>query len=336
MDLDLHYHALYALARCSGLARDPAVRMAAAAQFVDDFSAPRWLHLDGVSTCIYPTAIATDAAEGRLLEHIFIEIPFHFLPGGQGETLYERLMARPGGYGLTAMLEHCFACRNPHYTPELMGIAAHALMDSYAHAGFSGLPAPGNAVVKNSVEVRALSGGWVPWRARRTKNLLALLRQSAPKAQAAVGHFAVGALPDLPYAQWRAVFVEGGMQERDNPALYLQACKALYAVLGRFAALWSGGQQGVPFSALEEGIHSLLEIPEPNVVRRCARWNSFLATFMPDDAVPSYHYQRSQLEKDGEDFQRFCRAAMYYRDAVLGVILPDMGISLATPRGQQR
>lgn len=335
MELDLHYHALYALARCSGLARDPAVRIATASQYVDDFTVSRWLHLDGVSTCIYPTAIPADAGEGRLLEHIFIEIPFHFLPGGQGNTFHERLTVRPGSYGVTAMLEHCFACRNPHYTPELMGIAAHVLMDSYAHAGFSGLPAPGNASLKGSVELQTGSGGW--GRPRKALSLGVFLGRHLPQNQKeSVGHSSVGNLPDLPYARWRADFIEGGRQERNNPDMYLNGCRALYGMLGRFAALWSGEQQALPFSALEEGIRLLLETPEPDMLKRCAGWNTFLIGFMPDDALPSYEYQRSQLDKDGEPFQRFCRAAMYYRDAVLGVVLPDMGISLATPRGQQR
>ena len=335
MELDLHYNALYALARCSGLARDPAVRIATAAQYVDDFSVSRWLHLDGVSTCIYPTAIPADAGGGRLLEHIFIEIPFHFLPGGQGDTFHERLAARPGSYGVTAMLEHCFACRNPLYTPELMGIAAHALMDSYAHAGFSGLPAPGNTILEGSVEVQTESGRWE--RPRKELTLGSFLgRYLRQNKEESVGLSSVGSLPDLPYARWRADFVEGGRQERANPDLYLKGCRALYGMLGRFAALWSGGQQALPFSDLEEGIRPLLETQEPDRAKRCARWNAFHAGFMPDDAVPSYEYQRSQLDRDGEAFQRFCRAAMYYRDAVLGVILPDMGISLATPRGQQR
>ncbi|MFN2353100.1 MAG: DUF6765 family protein [Desulfopila sp.] len=69
-----------------------------------------------------------------------IWVPFHFLPGNEGSSYTERLLCRKGSRFAQEMLEYVLTLSHKHYSPVLVGIAAHVYADTFAHYGFSGIP----------------------------------------------------------------------------------------------------------------------------------------------------------------------------------------------------
>lgn len=67
MQIDFHYYATYAMARCAGLTQEVAKRVATAAQFVDDNACPHDIEFpDGSSLSVEATALVEVGGEIRL------------------------------------------------------------------------------------------------------------------------------------------------------------------------------------------------------------------------------------------------------------------------------
>ena len=99
MQEDMHYYGTYALARAAGLDVERAKIIAYATQYVDDsFNSEIHVHLDGgwfETTATAHTgfeAIINSIADS--FEQRKVWVPFHFLPGGEGETLSEKLICQ--------------------------------------------------------------------------------------------------------------------------------------------------------------------------------------------------------------------------------------------------
>ena len=97
MQLDMHYYGTYALARAAGLTPKACQIIATAAQFVDDNAASYHIEfqdggrIDSQATAHHPSSVARnlDPADQRR-----VWVPFHFLPGNDGQTFPERLLCR--------------------------------------------------------------------------------------------------------------------------------------------------------------------------------------------------------------------------------------------------
>ncbi|OHD28003.1 MAG: hypothetical protein A2Y38_03395 [Spirochaetes bacterium GWB1_59_5] len=139
MNIEFHYYAVYALALEAGFDENTAFLMAQSSQEVDDST----------------TALAFDTPRGRVdiavtQNYLFwndsvkrdIYLPFHFVPGDADEAASARADGRRNPYAVTPnsdnvkeLLVASFKDKDPY----LMGIAAHAFADSWAHQNFCGL-----------------------------------------------------------------------------------------------------------------------------------------------------------------------------------------------------
>jgi len=128
MQKDVHFYLTYALAIKAGIARETALRIAWADQFVDECTEPG---LHGTQT----QATAADWHNRRVQETVIV--PFHFVPGGEGDN---RWMVTPNSANVRELLAAAGD------DPIRMGIALHALQDSYSHEGFTGWEEKANAM----------------------------------------------------------------------------------------------------------------------------------------------------------------------------------------------
>ena len=171
MHKDMHYAGTYALAKLAGLSDDIALKIGASAQFVDD-SADDTAIMDEKTGELFASEVTTRYADPKkyigqrafLLNHIdqlAIWVPFHFLPGGKGDTLTQKLVCRPDSEIAQAMiashLEKTMSLKKDggEWGPYLIGVAAHVYADTFAHYGFSGVSSRRNLVDAASIrEVR--------------------------------------------------------------------------------------------------------------------------------------------------------------------------------------
>ena len=96
MQLDMHYHGTYAMARAAGLTAAAAKMIATCAQFVDDNVAAGNVEFeDGARIDSEATAHhAVDVENLEPRDQRQVWVPFHFLPGNEGESYTERLKCR--------------------------------------------------------------------------------------------------------------------------------------------------------------------------------------------------------------------------------------------------
>jgi len=100
MQLDMHYYGTYALARAAGITSAAAQTIATCAQFVDDNVAKTTLKFDnGARVDAVPTAHHPLKHENlHRKDQRQVWVPFHFSPGGIGDTYTERLKCRMGRF----------------------------------------------------------------------------------------------------------------------------------------------------------------------------------------------------------------------------------------------
>ena len=146
----MHYYGTYAMARAAGINRNTAKIIATAAQFVDDNAEKDNIEFrDGAR-------LDSEATAHHALNHKNIDpedqrkiwVPFHFLPGNEGETYTERLVCRKDSEIAREMVQHMLSLANRSYAVPLMGITAHVYADTFAHYGFSGISSRRNKINK--------------------------------------------------------------------------------------------------------------------------------------------------------------------------------------------
>lgn len=175
MNIEFHYYAVHALALEAGFDEHAAFLMAQSSQEVDDST----------------TALTFDAPRGRVdiavtQNYLFwnnsvkrdIYLPFHFIPGDPDKAAAARADGHRNPYTVTPnsdnvkeLLVSSFRDKDPY----LMGIAAHAFADSWAHQNFCGL-----LDEDNDLGTTSLSAGLPP-----------------------AGHLQALSSPDDPRARWQ-------------------------------------------------------------------------------------------------------------------------------------
>ena len=161
MQLDMHYYGTYAMARAAGMAVKHAKVVAYAAQYTDDStqndSEP---HVDGGMFHTIATAhTGSEAIVNSALDHHeqrCVWVPFHFYPGGEGNSLSEKLTCVKDGALAQEMVKnhirHAVSVKD-QYGLALMGITAHVYADTFSHYGFSGVSSRHNKVDGESFEL---------------------------------------------------------------------------------------------------------------------------------------------------------------------------------------
>lgn len=225
MQIDMHYYAAYALARAAGMAPEPALIIATASQYVDDSTRHR-THDHDAGTQF--RAEATSHHPWQLLpnndreDQIDVWVPFHFLPGGEGETLTQRLVCRKDSDIAKALVAHTVDQAEQPFALELLGITTHVYADTFAHFGFSGVSSRRNRVDGSSLHTETGTPTVKKYLGDRVSRffekydvqggLLANFRTlvsgsaeiltSGGIEDGALGHGAVAICPDQPYLEW--------------------------------------------------------------------------------------------------------------------------------------
>lgn len=159
MQIDMHFHATHAVALLAGLSEEDALIVATAAEFVDDAdyknsgkNKNREM-LFAICAGHHPAGAATVSLfhpEG----HRLVWVPFHFLPGGEGNTLEEKLLCVKNSKIANQMFEHHTEQTSKNFYWHLVGIASHVYLDTFSHYGFNGIVSELNRVVQKSIDLK--------------------------------------------------------------------------------------------------------------------------------------------------------------------------------------
>ena len=362
MQTDMHFYGTYVLARAAGIPVTDAYTIAYASQFVDDStknsSTP---HSDG--GLLYGIATAHHNMQCAINSIIDPEeqrrvwVPFHFIPGGRGETLEERLLCVKDSEIAREMIEHHVeAARTRDFGMELLGIAAHVYMDTFSHYGFSGIGSEYNEVDGDSFE---LIGVRDPEMKRYVEDKRATfvekykLRSVASwvieQATNALGHGGVATYPDRPFLHWRVTHKKdrpgnGAVSDRDNPSTYLEGCEKMHGHFSRFARQHYANSEPLPFGAIRDRVEEIIRF-EGKKDDRIERWRSAIREDSiyrsePDEAGVDYDWNEWEDEKQrfhkhassiaGIDSHvyRFHQAAALHRYYVLKELLPAHNVAV--------
>ena len=203
MQIDMHFYGTYAVARIAGFSPELAKTVATAAQFVDDAVSATPVEL-GEQSYILPVISAHDMLDREnfnRLDQWRVWLPFHFLPGGQGNTVDERLVCLWGEPGnkavddiITLALEAGIA-KEP-YALHLLGIVTHVIQDTYAHYGFSGMASDYNMVNQKTLKYFDVNrmGDYIE---KKHGSFWARVKGSFAEASK-LGHAGVATFPDRP------------------------------------------------------------------------------------------------------------------------------------------
>jgi hypothetical protein len=361
MQIDCHYHATYALARAAGLRPDVALTIATCSQFVDDNVGKISVEFrDGSRADVEATAHHTADNENlEAYDQRQVWVPFHFLPGNQGETFTERLKCRKDSVIAREMVEHHLGLANKPFAVALIGIAAHVYADTFSHYGFAGVSSRGNQVVNNSFEfdvdldpeildyiTKKQAKFARKWRAGGlVTNIKSRL---AEVLSGALGHGAVATFPDRPYLRWRFEYespdaVEGRRNWRDNRVTFNEAFEALHRMFARFASERPDLSNGEarPFADIEEALNEVIRV-QANCDGRIEAWQAIARSGRVfgrgGESIPEYEGEQWNdrwNELDGlEDSTaasdhvvwRFYQAAAIHRTHVLRDLLPRHGL----------
>ncbi len=240
MQLDMHYYSVLYLSLAAGFKPDEAYKIAYSSQYVDDAREYRPIQLIDESNaikCFDPVCtqhMSLQAFSESISDKVFF--PFHFVPVGTGDSPDERVITRPineNNLHLKTFLE-ARASKNPFR----LGIALHALADSYSHQYFSGEWSTVNEIshMRCVLRRRVMPSNLVQsffiviWEyLKRFGQWLYTL--GAPE----IGHVKAYKVPDYPHAVWRFKDYNGHHVKRSNPDSFIRSSMEMYKHLKKAA-----------------------------------------------------------------------------------------------------
>lgn len=366
MKIDMHYYGTYAMARAAGLNINAAQTIAYASEFVDESVSGEHKRIDdGAHIVSETTAHHSSKAVQDFFKTQFdhtdqeqrrIWVPFHFLPGGDGDSFTQKLICQPNSVIAQQMFASHLTKAQAPYALELMGVAAHVYADTFAHYDFCGVSSRWNAIDGKSFNFH---GSEDPFTASykdkfwgkctkflNMKNIRAGLNELAEGSVGALGHAGALTYPDVPYLHWSCRRErDGKLLDHDNPQTFLMACRELH---GRFRSFADGcpneykdASTKCNFDDIEEAVRDILSTrAETN--GRVERWQQAVGNkelfdgseerIKPFDAMEWVRQLGGLLELETSEtvsdsnIYRFYQAARQHRTLVLRDLLPQRGI----------
>ena len=234
MQIDFHHSVTYVLSRIAGFLHSEASIIAYCAQYVDDATNSGIIHFDNGWSFdrISSAHKLLDYRNFQELANHHVWIPFHFLPGNQGNPagtvdsdsdIMRKLVCLPNSPVAQDLVRECIAQRHTPYALHRLGITMHVYADTWAHQGFVGI----NHKLNDAIDLLDEDGN----RDRRLMNRLAsfFIGEALP-----LGHGTVLSNPDKPYLRWGYINGDGDRIHRDNPADFLDAAEHLCIALQRY------------------------------------------------------------------------------------------------------
>ena len=152
-----------------------------------------------------------------------IWIPFHFLPGCEGDSLSEKLICKKNSELANEMIEDVFLSQNENRLYRL-GVALHVYADTWAHREFIGLTDSENEVTGLNVLEPTVS--------LETRIVDGVLAEAAENRL--LGHARAIHWPDRPYVKWTTNERFPSPDGRSNWDEFLEASNNIYKILLRF------------------------------------------------------------------------------------------------------
>ena len=291
MDIDFHFSTVYVLSRWAGFSSGNAKVIAAASEFVDDNISedPKiWATAKEVT----PNGVIRYSGHD-LWENLFNEegneqvwIPYHFLPGLEGETEEDQLICKKDSalaLELEQRLKH-LTFNDPNYAFKL-GIGLHVFADTWAHQEFAGITSISN-IVKDLVVELFDGDGW-----KNIEEMGDWIKSVAIDLAAPLGHAGAIHWPDRPYAKWKSTvkFPDG----RDNCDEFMEASERIYGIL---AAIQQNPQTDLSKEQRDILLQAFKQIVVDDPEERNKQWLKWLSEnkfnfkdFNDDDKNLEYH-----------------------------------------------
>jgi hypothetical protein len=357
MNIDFHYGVIYVISRLAGLPPNQAEIVAHSCQYVDDATVHGVLQFaGGQSYERFASAHKMLDYKNELnTEDKVVWAPFHFLPGGEGESLDDKAVCRPDSAIAKEMVKR--ALSNPHAENALhrLGISLHVYVDTWAHQGFAGIRSDRNLITYlNGDDHDATT--WL-------EKLEGFARAAGETGAAfsfdvlsRLGHGAALHFPDMPWATWEYKDATGRHIYRKNLPDFVAAADMACRVVQAFVAGQTqyaneeglSASQKAQLEALFASNRSHDEIERLSVVCASAEQGTIEGFMEP---VPPYiakgegswKYQATGIAAadDGNtpptwgpvfedsEYRRFHDALKEHRFEVTQEILPSFGIRLA-------
>jgi hypothetical protein len=365
MQYDMHYCGTYAMARAAGLTREAAQAVASAAQFVDDLAGTDIL--GGKVNIVFEDAGSlvsrpTGHHPGHLKnlhrsDQRQVWVPFHFLPGGEGDSFTERLRCQKDSRIAREMVEHHAKRFHEPFGLELAGVTAHVYADTFAHYGFSGVSSRRNKISQDSIDLYVSNPDVKQYIEEKAQNFWNgggdtfwenIKASFAEVVSGALGHGAAATYPDRPFLTWTMYYEYPTAErlERHNQTTFLEGCEALHEM---FSALVNERSQDrdrapMPFADFRDEVKDILA-HEADKAGRVARWETAMQNgiFGPAEEIPEYlgHEWNRKLDElhdnPGPDstaalplpVYHFLQAASMHRNYVLRDLLPSHDLVVA-------
>lgn len=363
MELDMHYYGTYAMARAAGLKQEVCATIAAASQFVDDNADKATMGLgDGARLDVEATAHHVlnlkniDPEDQRQ-----IWVPFHFLPGNEGDSYSQRLICTKDSKIARKMIELNLKLIHHPFALQLLGITAHVYADTFSHYGFSGVSSVENRVVNGSFRFHDLApeikryitakAKKFKWKYRPCTFRQFIKSCGAEFFSQALGHGAVMTYPDRPYLKWDFVYENAPGAKpcplRDNPATYLECCERLHELFRRVALEQPEFSETLAFrdfSEIAAVVRNILALQAP-MADRIAAWRNAArigslfgtgAEVIPDYPEDAWSATQADLGRETNSRLatehpafRFYQAASVHRTNIIRHLLPEQELIVA-------
>lgn len=341
MQYDMHYYGTYVIACSAGIPSDDAQIIAYSAQNVDDQnvninkSYGDEKYLLKVATAHHPI----DAGLRSALKSEYPEndartvwVPFHFFPGGEGDSYEERMACVKDGKIIRSLLEHYL--KSPFTRNgiglQLAGIAAHVYADTFSHYDFIGIKSDRNTVRQDSIEFSDdHSATIIEYITAKGEAFFDKLKGGIAELSP-LGHGSVNTMPDRPFLKFRFKFEDGRDSGwRDNSETFLEGCRALHEFFSRFARqrYASGAIKAVSWDKIEDAVKDVLRT-EAKAEERVEAWLKFIKIGRFSCVSAPRPYIEGMLENDFEYNRRFHAAADYHRTYSLRFLMPEYGLNI--------
>jgi hypothetical protein len=227
MQIDFHHAVTYVLARLTGYVHEDARIIAYAAQYVDDASNKGLIEFSDNTPPFYHIAsshVLWDAGNLRATEDREVWVPFHFLPGNNGEEpggalgkpMIKRLVCCVDSPLARDLWRACKSAKNEANWRQRLGITTHVYADTFAHYAFVGVINDINKISDLKFTGTGLLDKMADWLSRGVTEVENL------------GHGCVFKCPDGPYLQWSYRDHDCNLCQRDNAANFLHACDRIF------------------------------------------------------------------------------------------------------------
>jgi hypothetical protein len=358
MNIDFHYGVIYITSRLAGLDPTQAKTVAHACQYVDDSTVPGILEFAGGET--YERFASAhklfDYKNALNIDNRLVWAPFHFLPGGQGVSLEEKIVCQPDSKIAREMVRRAIDGKNAYNELHRLGVALHVYVDTWAHQGFTGTISKHNFVKTLDGDERdyptvldKLKGYINGYEKKLATEVLDLV--------SGLGHGAALHFPDMPWAKWKYTNGHDMEIDRNNLPDFIQAanmaCKAVQGfingnrnyeiepglgtdALTALEKILSGNQDHDELKRLkmlsvktEDGkIPGISEKIPSYIAKGTGSWKHAATGIINDDDDRNTKPLWSQKFEES-DYRKFHDAIKLHRFVVTQEILPSFSIRLA-------